>query len=247
MKNKSLIITAVCALLLAFAPLKAQIINFAGGDSAYSNKFEIGVISFVNSIHERMVYGAEGEFVRNNYYAPGIVMRFHRRHISYRTSFLSYSNAYEFEPRSNPTGALNGPFFEPAFPFEFEALTSVLQKTYETKFGLQIALFEKRLSSYLFMDLGYRYVSEKRMFNYMQTQGPSQITVSAMEKATERYAALHSGIGLRYQFTSWLSCAYECSMSGGISTKSSNRKGRESVSAPLFNYVPALFLVSLYF
>jgi hypothetical protein len=247
MKNKGLIGTAVCALVIIIVPLKAQLLNFAGGDSAFTNKFEIGVISFVNTIHEKMVYGAEGEFVRNNHYAPGITIRFHRKHISFRTSFLSFTNSYEFEPRSNPSGGGTGGFFEPFMHFESAALTSVLQKTYETKFGLQIALFEKRLSSYLFMDVGYRYVSEKRIYNYLQNQGPSQITVSAMEKANERYTALHSGIGLRYQVNSWLSCAYECSMSGGISTKSSNRKGRESSSATLFNYVPALFLMSLYF
>lgn len=247
MSKRSSIATAFFALFFAGQPLQAQLINFVGGDSAYSNKFEIGVIAYVNSIHEKMVYDADGEFERKNCFAPGIAMRLHRKHISFRTSFLGYSDTYNFEPSNTASNGFREPLFEPAIPFEMAAVSSVLKKTFESKLGIQVALFEKRLSSYLFMDLGYRYVAEKRIYTFIQNPGQNQITRSAMEKANQRYAAVHSGIGFRYQFNPWLSCAYECSMSGGISSKSSNRKGRESSSAPLFNYMPALFLVSLYF
>ena len=247
MKNRHRIACYFGLLLLAVAPLSAQVMDFSGGDSAHTSKFEIAVISYINSFHEKMVYGADDEFVRKNYYAPGLAMRFHRKHLSFRTSFVTYGETYDFEPSTQPANGFSGPFFEPAIPFEVASTDAVLQKTYETKFGIQVALFEKRLSSYLFMDAGYRYVSEKRFYTFIQNPGPSQITWSAMEKASQRYAALHAGLGLRYQFTPWLFCAYECSMSGGISARKSNRKGRESSSATLFNYVPALFLMGLYF
>lgn len=247
MENRSYIGLVVFAFLLAIEPLRAQLIQFAGGDSAYRTKFEIAAIVYVNSIHEKMVYDAEGEFVRKNCYAPGFAMRFHRKHISFRTSFLGFSDTYNFDPANNLSSVGREPLFGQIIPFEVGSVTSVLKKTFETKLGIQVGIFEKRLSSYLFMDLGYRYVSEKHIYTYVQNPGPNQITMSAMEKANQRYAALHSGIGFRYQFNPWLSCAYECSMSGGISSKSSNRKERESSSTPLYNYVPALFLVSLYF
>lgn len=234
-------------LVLTQSALFSQMINLVGGDSSRKCKIEIANIVLQNSIHNKMVYGADGEFTRNNSFFTGLALRVHSKKTAMRISVLGYEESYDFDPSNTFNNSPSGLFDEPVFMFDPQFLNSVLRKTVEAKLGLQAAIFNARLSSYVFGDIGYRYVNESRFYTYTTISQNVETIHNVLEHAKAQFIALHTGVGLRYQFTSHFYGAYECSAVGGYLMRESDRKGRFADAMPMINYIPAQFMFGIYF
>lgn len=241
MKQKSFKFNVLIALLLLSFSGKSQILSLSGGDSAYASKLEFGLAVYTSDVREYGIYNDDPIPYRGNYFFNGVYFRFWKNNNAYRFLLNHYADE---EGLGQYYQDNNIPFFEGSgFQPTFSGKT---RNAIEIKGGLQLLLFNSRLSPYFTADLGYRYTVEKSYMSYTTIEFQQPVVKTVLYSSESSQFGFYGGLGMKYQLTSKIVIGFETQMSINYALISSEIPGLRSAQGFRRGLQPGQFTLGFY-